>query len=104
MRHFSLTVYAQCAITTNIHSLLTLRQTSSDTSLSFEKLQTVPEPHSERLEKLRDMRAVILHEMSAGDPSQILSSFAHATSFTHHPNPYDFLYSMELGKRHFAEY
>lgn len=72
---------AQCAITTNMLSLNT-PSNSSDTSLSFEKLQTVPEPHTERLEKLRDMSAVILHEMNAGDPSQILSSCAHVTSFT----------------------
>lgn len=47
---------AQCAITTNTHSLLTLHQTPSDTSFNSEKLQTVPEPRTERLEKLRDMR------------------------------------------------
>ncbi len=88
----------------NNHTLsLNTPSNPSDTSLSFEKLHTVPEPHTERLEKLRDIRVVILHEMSAGDPSQILSSCAHVTSFTHHPNPYDFLYSMELRKTHFAE-
>lgn len=63
-----------CYNTKYTHALLTLHQTLSDTSLSFEKLQTVPEPHTDRLEKIRDMRVVILHEMSAGDPSQILSS------------------------------
>lgn len=113
IRHFSLTVCTvrsttQCAVTTNIHAL-SLNTPSNPVWHIFKFLKSCRQPQSPIQRHCWSLElwvqsfsirwALVIHHIYCHRVCYIIySSFPHVI-----PNLYDFLSSMELRRRHFAE-